>query len=233
MMRRFIFLAAAFLASAIAGAAITYPINVDDWKGRTAYLDVDSGVITDRGKAWPATDPDAFNCPVCGINPGWSASIAPLRMLDVPVLPDYDSNLYSLRLLEVICGPDAGTLDARCEGQTDVLKRVWEVIDRTQAERVQAAANEASYQVGLNIPSNKLLLYLLIQVGLNAYRLDSQQLPAKWQAFNDKNLSYIQTKILPLYDRYRQLKGKVEDGSIAGGDMDTGWPVPVPADLPE
>ena len=221
----------AVMSSAV--AELTYPVNVDDWKGRTAYLDTDTGQITQRGRDWPATDPDTYTCPDCGVNPGWSSNISPLRELDKQIIPDYDSNLYSLSLDEIVCGPVAGSLDARCEGQTDVIKKVWSTETRPVSEQKNSANNAAAYQTLLQMPEDQFRLHVLVQLGLNMQRLDSSSLAPKWQAVNDAHWTWLVNKVLPIWDHRKELLDAIDAGTISGGDIDSGWPVVNSGDLPE
>lgn len=214
-------------------ADVSYPVNIQDWKGRTYYLDTDTNHITDIPKDWPKIDPDNYSCPVCGINPGWPVNIVPLRLLDAPVLPTYDSNLFSLNLSNVICGPDSNNLDARCEGQTNVVKPIYTTTIRSSEEQKQSAKNEAAYQVLLQMPEAEFRLHVLMQLGLLMQKARNGTLSAKWQAVDDAHYNWILNHILPIWDRRKALLNSIDAGTITGGEIESGWPNINPAELPE
>lgn len=221
-------------AAAVVQAEITYPVNIDEWNGRTAYLDMSTGQVTDMDRSWATTDPDNFTCPLCGVLPdNWPVNIFPLLQTPADPTPDYDSRITIRNPVGVVCGPDVAGLDPRCDGQTDQLKGAWDMAPRPDEERKLAAGNEAAAQTLLQMPEAKFRLHVLIQLGLNMMRLQDQTLPPKWQTVNDQHWTWLQSKVLPVWDRRKELLDAVGDGTIQGGDMDQGWPVVEPADLPE
>ena len=228
---RYLFLT--LLIVCASASALDYPVDIDAWSGRTNYLNTDTGSLlnpTDRD--WPATDPDTYTCPNCGINPGFSSNIVPVRRLDAPPTPSFDTRMFYPQYATVICGETDLAVD--CDGQSNVIKTVITLVDQPLDQRVNAVTNQAAYQLRLSIPENELFLRLLIQVGLNAYRLDSQALPTTWQAFNDGNLQYIQTKVLPIWTCMRDYRTAVRAGDTPDVDSpDACWPAPAPQDLPE
>lgn len=236
-MKKIITAALALVVFGVAGADVGYPLDIDEWEGRTAYYDTATATITDRSRSWPATDPDTYTCPLCGVLPvGWPANVVPLLEVPAGPTPTYDSRLTILRAVEVICGPDAGSLDPRCKGDTDRLKAVWETVDRPVSERIVAAQNEAAFRTLAQLPEDKFRLHVLVQLGLNMMRLNSSSLPPKWQAVNDAHWTFLQNKILPIWNRRKELidaANGVGGAVINGGDMDQGWPIVDPADLPE
>jgi hypothetical protein len=169
---------------------------------------------------------------VCGIDPGFASNIVPVRRADPPAVPDFDPNMYYLRTDVYICGED--NLPAGCSGETNVVKSVYTILERDEDAKELAVTNEAAIRLQNMFPQNELWLRLLIQVGLNAYRLDSQALPAKWQTFNDRQLSYIQTNVLPIWDCLQSYKADVRAGNTPDvQDPAACWPAADPGALPE
>lgn len=210
-----------FFIPTLAFGVVQGPVNPADWEGRLAHLDTTTGEILVRGRSWPNES---------GEIPEWPPNVVPLRQLDRPTPINPDSRLYTTNELEIICGPDANSIPAECNGQTDVIKYVYVSVKRPVDEQKLSVQNEGSYRVEQAIPVQKAMLYMLIQVALNAYRLDAQALPPKWQTFNTKYLAYIQNKVMPIFDCVKTKEAEVDAGTEP--NFDSCWPAPVPGELP-
>jgi hypothetical protein len=198
-----ILVVAAVVASS-ALADLTYPVDPAEWEGRRANYSLATGEITKRNADWPTLD---------GSRPeGLDPDIVFLLQTQGPDVGDYDSRLYSRQCTEIVDLPG------------NELRTECALVKRPTEEQELAAENEAADRLYQHYDHNDILLRLLIQVGLNAYRLNSQDLPPKWQTFNDGNLSYIQQKILPIWERRQALKAEIDAGLEP--DMDANWPVP-------
>jgi len=223
------FLIPLLLAASAAHAEFTYPVDIE---AQYQFIDTDTCETVGNIRDWPATDPDTYTCPLCGIDPGFPANYKPLLVLDGVPLPDYDPFLSRVERPWIICGPDVDTCyDARCT-QTDVLQQIAEVVDLTEAQRLQGVNNRAAEALLDSISDNERDLMLFLTAGMLMQLVDGASLPTDVQGVNFANLyqnykTKIQQTAQPVLIRRNELRERVQANTVQEGEIDQGWPAPL------
>lgn len=217
------------LAASVAQADLTYPVDIEE---RWQFIDTTTCETVGNIRDWPATDPDTYTCPLCGIDPGFPDNYVPLLVVPGGPLPDYDPYLSRLERPWIICGPDAGTCyDPRCT-QTDVMQQIAEVVPLTEAQRLTAVNNRAAEALLDSISDNERDLMLFLTAGMLMQLVDGASLPTDVQGVNfaalyDSYKTKIQQTAQPVLIRRSELRDRVTEGTIMEGEIDQGWPEPA------
>lgn len=198
-MHRSLTIAAITLAATIANAEITYPVDVDGTQW--AVLDLDSGEVITRNRAWPVADG--------GPIPGLASNIVYLLQV-TDTQPQYDSRVYTLTSTE--------TVDA----ERNELRKTWTTARRPTEEIEVAAANREMEEVerqGIDLAREAIETRLMVGA-LIQFAVDGQTLPPKVRAYADR-YKHKAVRLWTNRDRLNALLTAIEQGEEF--DLDAGW----------
>ena len=229
-MNIFLFLALA-LFSLTAAAELTYPV---DHTAQWVTIDRNTCETIDGPGPWTKLDPDTYDCAVepCGVDPGYPANFAALKVSPAGPFPAYDSNLARVESPFAICGPVTDSCyDARCTA-TDQLEQFHEVVDLTDQQRVLALNNQAASALLDSVSASERDLMIWLSVSMLMQLGDGATLPTDWQGVNFAALytaykAKYQETAAPVMVRRTELKERINDGTIQAGEISSGWPVPA------
>jgi hypothetical protein len=198
-MKKAIGIIAAMLVAGFALAEITYPVDVAGT--RWAVLDMTTGQVIARNKAWPVAD----GGPIQGL----SSNIVYL-LHKTQIAPQYDTRTHTLNSIE--------TVDA----EANTITKAYQAVARPVPEVVVAAQNREMEEVkrqGISMEREAIETRLMV-TALITYCIDNQALPPKIQTYAE-NYRNRGIKLWKNRDRVKALVLAIE--AQQDYDLDEGW----------
>lgn len=179
--------------------AISYPVDVPNTKW--AIIQISTGEIIARNKAWPVYDGTAI--------PGQDPDHVYLLQVET-ARPDYDSRLFSLQSTETV------------DVENSTLSKTYQAIARPVEDRKTAAENVESMEFDKHFPIEKITRETALMIGLiYHFAIDGQAIPVRFRAFADGYKNAVVNKLLKNRDRLEEILTDIDNGIEPA--LDEGW----------
>lgn len=247
----------AFLLSLFACSAwaeLTFPVDVSQWEGRTAYLIVPTDTGTpyqlryypdgSTYKDWPRADGGDFGVPLPTVGGEPAGLVYPIRLADPPTAPAFFSSIEQLEEAQHFCGPSAS--DPRqppaCGATTDQIITAWSIIPLDEEQVLRNANSVAGEKYYDLFQADGWELREALQMAINMGKDRQVNLGATLTRLDDENWSilsgYFQQLMAKVRELRAQIKCKYDSGNcsynvngtsvdvtpVVGANFETGWP---------
>lgn len=245
------------MLSSSAFATLTFPVDVDQWRGKTGYLIVPTdvnepyqlrylpGASQPHFGDWPRADGGDFGIPLPTVEGEPDGLVYPVLRRSRGETPAHDQNLERIEWGTVLCGPDAADLrqNPGCGVETDVITDIPAKVALDEDEVLRNANNRA-YLLFIDLEqADGWEMRERLQDFINAAKHRELNLPTWASTVDQENwqiqVGYYQDIRLCLSDLKKKIRCKYDSNACDGtqpvgpGDFDSCWPaVPVVPELP-